>query len=159
MPTARCSGHYPLFDPPRCFMRNLGFFPLLICGYALYYLFDVWGGKFETVGYGALCVALVLVLAAALAGQTAFSGNRPGGTRGYSARGLITLALLALYAVGQSYIGFPVATLVLAAALLWWLDYRRPVPWALASLGLAALAYVILVQLLKVPVPMGPFES
>lgn len=136
-------------------MRKLGLFPLLICGYALYYLFDVRGGNFETIGYGVLCVALVLALTAGLAVQTVLAGNRSTPAPDYLSRGPLALAFLALYAVGQSYVGFPIATLCLTAVLLWWLGYRRPLPWALASLGLTALAYVILVMLLNLPVPMG----
>ena len=50
-------------------MKRIALFPLIVSGYAIYYVADVFGGKFETVGYGFLCVALVLLLAEAQANR------------------------------------------------------------------------------------------
>ena len=140
-------------------------FVTVILGFAAYYAYDVWGGRFETIAYGLLCITLLGVLGLLLVVSTIRQrGEReprtatPGaGAEGMSTslRPFLLLLLLGAYAGLQSMVGFPIATLLAFAALAWLFGERRW-PYLLAiAIGMTLSTYVIFVELLSIPVPAG----
>ncbi|MEM7443244.1 MAG: tripartite tricarboxylate transporter TctB family protein [Pseudomonadota bacterium] len=149
--------------------RRFGVTPIIALGYGLYYVSDTWNSRFETQGYGALCAAILGVLAVFLAvralrqGMTAVAiaewvAVRPKVLRDHRWAIAMTLSLAA-YVWAQQAVGFLPAT---GAMFLWLLFFLKagsvPKVVALAAM-LTALAWVILLKLLNVPLPSGPFGS
>ncbi|MGI9500588.1 MAG: tripartite tricarboxylate transporter TctB family protein [Geminicoccaceae bacterium] len=129
-----------------------------IC-FALYYVTDVWGGRFETVSYGILCVVLVLVLATVLVfgdRQNAFGSGWLGRPLVF-VRPVIFLSVLCLYAVLQDLIGYALATALALAGLLYLMKVRSPRILIALSGSLAVTSYLLFVELMGVPLPGGPF--
>ena len=138
-------------------LKSVGLFPILICAYAIYYLGDVWATKFETFGYGALCVVLVFVLSGILFLRTPSAWGGSG--RWLDTRALMMLAILLVYAILQLWIGFALASLLASGAILWVMGYRNPLHLGIATVALAALAYIVLVVILGVPLRPMPWFS
>jgi hypothetical protein len=136
-------------------MKRIALFPLIVSGYAIYYVADVFGGKFETVGYGFLCVALVLLLASLNLAQDVTSSEPSLVHQPATWRGLYPFAFLALYALGQVTFGFAIATFIVSAGFLWWQGYRRIGKLLALSGATTLVAYVILIEILNVPMPEG----
>lgn len=90
----------------------------------------------------------VLILRTALVGGGG-AKERPDHLR---AAGL--LGLLVLYALAVPFLGYPLAILLLAAAVAWFAGARGPAVLAFAG-GIAALFWLIFVVVLGVPFPVG----
>lgn len=143
-------------------MRKIGIFPVLVCLYGGYYLYDVWGASFETIGYGLLCSILVFGFASLLAIR-ALVGNLGGDNAKTRERlnpvALGVFGLLLIFVIATQWIGFFYAVLPLSMALLWVMNYRRPLPFMAMVAGLTLLAYVVLDLTLGVPLPAALWSS
>lgn len=157
-------------DSPRAGIRNptIGIFPILVAGFALYYVSSVGGERFETVGYGLLCSSFVFALTAILIARRYLSGGNPlsdvqswleGRPRALRENAIPTTIFVSLlvYAYAQTLIGFMAASVATYGWLLWFLGYRKPLRWALATIALGAISHIVLLQMLNVPVPRAPF--
>lgn len=150
---------------------KFGVFPVIVAVFAAYYLTDVWGGRFETVGYGLLCASFVYILTMVLAVK-GLAGSRAGRlaamvdwgsslTDLLRAHGFALLFFLSLvfYAYLQTVLGFTAATALGFMWLLWFMRVRSIGRWLALSGALTALSHVILVELLDVPLSEGPFSG
>jgi len=145
---------------------SFGIFPVLICGFAAFYVADTWGGRFETVGYGILCGSAVLILTLILLVRSLRrSDSVYGAVLGWvvarstviRAHGpaLVMVGSLIAYAGMMTVLGFTVATAIIFVWLLWLMGWRKPPKLILTSAGLTALSHVALIEVLKVPLPEG----
>ncbi|MGI9437769.1 MAG: tripartite tricarboxylate transporter TctB family protein [Geminicoccaceae bacterium] len=133
-------------------------FVSLVFGFAAYYAHDVWGGRFETIAYGFLCISLLGVLGLAFVISTIRQRRLSGGhAQGLSKtlRPFLLLSLLTAYAAFQAALGFLAATFLAFGCLVWFFGEQRW-PYLLAiAIGMAFLTYLIFVELLSIPVPAG----
>lgn len=143
-------------------MRKIGIFPLLVCMYGGYYLSDVWGSNFETIGYGILCSILVFGFAVLLAIR-ALLGTRSDSSASSHVRldavAIGVFGLLLIFGIAVQWVGFFYAALPLSIALLLTMNYRRPLPVLALAVSLTLLAYLVLDVLLGVPLPAPLWSS
>ena len=137
-------------------------FVTLVLGFAAYYAHDVWGGRFETVAYGFLCISLLVVLGLShlVSSIRRWRLSESDIERPFrSARPFLLLLLLATYAALQAALGFLIATVLAFGGLVWFFGERRW-PYLLATaIGMAALTRLIFVEALSIPVPDGVLFS
>lgn len=133
-------------------------FVTLVLGFAAYYAHDVWGGRFETIAYGFLCISLLAVLGLSLLissirqrrlskrdAEGSFKAPRP----------FLLLTVLTAYAALQAVLGFLAATLLAFGCLVWFFGERRWPHLVATAIGMAVLTHLIFVQALSIPVPAG----
>ncbi len=147
----------------------VGVTPVLVLTYCVYYLSDTWGSRFETMGYGALCGTMLFVLALIIMFRRGLSGRavtackqwitcRPAVVRHHMPAIAMVTSML-VYALVQSWVGFLPAT---GATILWLLVFLRAggvFRVVLLTIGLTATAWLILLELLSVPLPPVPWGA
>lgn len=143
-----------------------GVFPTLAVLFAGHYVYEGWGGRFETVGYGAFCAALVAILATIMLVRvmrregipvrslTIWMRRRPLVLR-ENISAITFASFLTAYAILQSVAGFLIAVVAAFAGLLWFMGCRQPVRLLGLTAGLTAIAWLVLVVLLEVPLPQA----
>ncbi|MGI9452583.1 MAG: tripartite tricarboxylate transporter TctB family protein [Geminicoccaceae bacterium] len=142
-------------------------FVTLVVGFAAYYAHDVWGGRFETIAYGILCIFLLGTLGLLLIMSAIRQEQRPGGhveeLSGYAdgvprnTRPFLLALLLTGYAALQATAGFPAATVMAFGCLVWFFGERRWPRLFAIVIGMTFLTHVTFVELLSIPVPTGAF--
>jgi len=141
-------------------LRHVTIFEILVGAFATYYLADVWGGRFETIGYGALCAFLVFLFTLVRLGQSLRS---PGSQKKKSvlpimatmhARPFIILVVLAFYANFQGIIGYGPATF--AALVLALFDVPLSITMAAGAAGFAVVSHLLFLKIMKLPLPPLP---
>ena len=119
---------------------------------------DVWGGRFETVAYGFLCMSLLGVLGLLLVISTIkrrrLSVEHAVGVS-KDPRPFLLLLLLTAYASLQALLGFLTATLLVFGCLVWFFGERRWPYLVATGVGMTLLTHLIFVELLSIPVPAG----
>lgn len=146
---------------------RFGVTPVIALAYCAYYLSDTWGSRFETQGYGALCAAIlgglavILILRSVLQGDIvpatlSWARDRPAALQTHVWAVVMALSL-ALYALAQQQLGFLLTTALMFPFLLAYLRSGSAIRIGLIGLFLTALAWLILLELLNVPLPQGPW--
>jgi hypothetical protein len=154
-------------DNPKSRSTAFGLFPVLSLAYAAYFMSDVWGMRFETLGYGAFCTALLVILSVALLVRTVRVGNPaaqftgwftdlPLAVRRHAPAIGLALSLVA-YAWLQSSSGYLPATAIAFLWLQFYLKGSSILRIAIVSVCLTAIAWLALIRLLQVPLPHSPF--
>lgn len=80
--------------------------------------------------------------------------DEPPGVRGL-AKVAAAVGLCLAYIQIMPILGFPIATPVFLACLIWFLGLRRTLPVLGIAIAIAAVAWVLFTQLLLVPLPEG----
>ncbi|MEQ9329555.1 MAG: tripartite tricarboxylate transporter TctB family protein [Rhodospirillales bacterium] len=154
-------------DIPKRSPTSFGLFPVLSLAYGAYFMSDVWGKRFETLGYGAFCTALLVILSMALIVRTVRTGSvamrfagwfrdAPSVVSKHSSA--IGLALsLVVYAFLQHSAGYLLATAIAFLWLQFYLKGGSMLRIALVAACLTAVAWLALIHVLQVPLPESPF--
>ncbi|MBT8155589.1 hypothetical protein KMP13_17285 [Epibacterium ulvae] len=150
-------------------LTRFGFTPIAILAYGAYYLSGTWGGRFETVGYGALCGSILIILTLIIASRGVFWAGgdhsigswilqRPVAIRDHAPALVMCLSMWG-YVYFQSWIGFLPATSIMALWLLIFLRAGGGVRIGALTLALSGLAWLLLLHLLNVPLPTAPWVA
>ena len=136
-----------------------------VMAFAAYYAHDVWGGRFETIAYGFLCILILGVLGLLLIISAVRQRRRSELNVKYASpqaaglkkivRPFLLILILTGYAALQATVGFMAATFLAFLCLVRLFGEQRRIYLLATAIGMTVLTYITFVQLLSIPVPEG----